>query len=360
MKTIVFYISNHGFGHINRNIPIIKHLSEISNDIKIIIKCSEKHIHIMQDLLGESLLNIDYFREDTDVGLIFKKGSLEVDKEKLQETLYAFINTWDEKSNKEELFLKDHQVSLVISDIVPWIFKSCREVGVKSILISNFTWVEIYKELFEDKYIYKSYLDNYILADITLIYPLSSHLSEYAMNPINIGLCCREFNEEKVSEIKKKFNKPIVFISFGRSVQLSRTINVEKLPYIFIFTDGVKLLGSNCVKLPTQIENTQDYIKASDYVITKAGWSTISEAICAKKPLVVLNRKEVAEDRATLEILLGLDIAIPINENELNEIDIELLLNKVESKRGNYTHIAVNYENESFNIAKIIMDSMCD
>ncbi|WP_157732306.1 glycosyltransferase [Thermoanaerobacterium sp. RBIITD] len=41
--------------------------------------------------------------------------------------------------------------------------------------------------------------------------------------------------------------------------------------------------------LPVNTSNTHDYIKASKLIITKAGWSTISEAICVRKPIIVLD-----------------------------------------------------------------------
>ena len=42
MKKIAFYISDHGFGHASRNIPIIRYILEESNNIKIYIKTGIK------------------------------------------------------------------------------------------------------------------------------------------------------------------------------------------------------------------------------------------------------------------------------------------------------------------------------
>ncbi len=352
MKTIAFYISDHGFGHITRNIPIIRSILDTSNDIRIIVKCGEKHIQFMKSLLEDYSSSIEYYEENTDVGLILKEGSIEVDKNRLKVKLYDFINSWEERGEKEKEFLQNNDVSLVVSDIIPWIFKACSDGKVKSILISNFTWMEIYKELFKDEYIDKSYLNSYGLADETFIYPLSGCINQYAINPKHVGLCCRDFNDRKVKEIRDKFKMPIVFVSVGRSVQLNKTINVEKLPYVFVFTDGINLVGSNTYRLPIEIQNTQDYIKASDYVLTKAGWSTVSEAICAKKPIIVIDRKEVTEDRKTIENLLDLGIALTIKNHEINEKDLRRILLEVESKRSNYLNIKDLYNNKSNIIAQ--------
>lgn len=356
MKSIAFYISDHGFGHIARNIPIIKQILDNDEDINVVVKCGNKHIEFMKKSLKDYHSRITSYSENTDVGLILKEGSMEVDEERLKTKLYEFINSWEERSEREKKFLKNNNVNLVISDVVPWIFNACNKTKTKSILISNFTWVEIYKELFEEQYLYKSYIDSYKLADETWIYSLNGYIKEYANNPKYIGLCCRNFQNKNVKEIRSNFNKPIVFISVGRSVTLNKGINVEKLPYDFIYTDGVKLLGQNTYKLPVETLNTQDYIKASDYVITKAGWSTVSEAVCARKPIIVIDRQEIAEDRKTIENLLDLNIAIPIKNNEFNAQGIERLLIEVDSKRNNYLGIGKLYNNNSNNIAQDLID----
>ena len=49
-----------------------------------------------------------------------------------------FIGTWDILIVQEKEWLTEHEIDLVVSDIVPWIFKSARLAGVTSIFISEF------------------------------------------------------------------------------------------------------------------------------------------------------------------------------------------------------------------------------
>jgi UDP-N-acetylglucosamine:LPS N-acetylglucosamine transferase len=70
--------------------------------------------------------------------------------------------------------------------------------------------------------------------------------------------------------------------------------------------------------LPIGTENTQDYILACNYVITKAGWGTVSECICAQKPMLMIRRDKIKEDYNTLNLLLKLEIAAPLSQEELN------------------------------------------
>lgn len=355
MQVIAFYISNHGFGHVARNIPIIKELLIQNKELKIIVKTSEKQLQFMKQSLEKFSTEIDYYESNNDIGLILKKGSIEVDKAELENNLYEFINEWDIKIQEEKQFLINKEVNLVISDITPWIFKSCKLANIKSIFISNFTWVEIYRELFNSD-IYLEYLKCYELADFALIYPISGDIEKYFKKYKKVGLCCREFNEDEVSKIKRRYNKPIVFSSVGKSVNLDKHLNVENLPYDFIYTDGIHLIGKNTTYLPIETDNTNDYIKASDYVITKAGWSTAAEAICARKPMLVIDRDEVVEDRITINELKKLGIAVSINSEELYNLNVlKNLLCKLDNKDKNYAYLDNTYNNCSKEISKEIL-----
>ena len=73
-------------------------------------------------------------------------------------------------------------------------------------------------------------------------------------------------------------------------IGLNNVINVYNLNYYFFIIYSMRLKGSNVQYLPKEINNTQDYIKASDYVITKAGWGTLSKALLAEKNSCIFKR----------------------------------------------------------------------
>ena len=290
MNRIAFYISNHGYGHASRNIPIIERLLEQDKNLCIEIKTGSNLIDFMRQSLINNSSRIVYHPMSTDLGLILKPGSMEVDKEVLLKEVKIFISTWAVSIEQEREWLLQNKIDLVISDIVPWIFKSARIAAIKSVFISNFTWVEIYEELFKED-VYEEYLHCYQEADLALVYPLAGEIKGYFKVTKEVGMSCRRFNDENVHRIKEKYHMPIVFVSVGRSVKLEGTIDVGELPYQFIFTEGIKLIGRNTELLSIDTENTQDYIKAADTIITKAGWGTVAEAICAQKPYVGLKTR---------------------------------------------------------------------
>ena len=335
MKNIAFYISDHGFGHASRNIPIIRYILEVRNDIKIYVKTGIKQGEFIKDSLRDlnKSNNVIFDLANVDIGLVLKKNSLDIDVYKLNEKVTEYIDSWNNKMNKEKEFLIKSNINLVICDIVPWILKVTKELKIKSLLISNFTWVNIYNE-YLSKDICNKFKECYELADKTFLYDLyMDSMKKYITHYDEVGLICRRFNLPKVREIRSKYKKPIVFVSVGRSVEVNKVIDVSYLDYEFIVTEGINLIGKNVTYLPVSTNNTHDYIKASDYVITKAGWGTVVECLIANKKFALLSRDGVAEDKNTINKLLSRNLVIKIENNDLN---IKYTLEKLEQFNPSY------------------------
>lgn len=138
-----------------------------------------------------------------------------------------------------------------MSDIVPWVFHAVKQANVNSVLISNFTWVDIYEEYLSAELV-KAYQDCYVLADEVLMYELSSSkMKEQFVKYDEVSLCAREFDLSAVAEIQSGYKKPLVFVSVGRSVDLAEEIDVSNEPYHFIVTEGIQLIGE---KLPIYLK----------------------------------------------------------------------------------------------------------
>jgi hypothetical protein len=111
MKSIVFYISDHGFGHASRSLALIENIIQLDKEIKIFIKTGEKQLNFCKAYLSKfNCDNIYYESKKNDIGLILKQGSLKVDKQRLKFELEDRINSWDYFINQEEKFYKENKI----------------------------------------------------------------------------------------------------------------------------------------------------------------------------------------------------------------------------------------------------------
>ncbi|UPO97418.1 hypothetical protein MKD34_00860 [Cetobacterium somerae] len=132
---------------------------------------------------------------------------------------------------------------------------------------------------------------------------------------------CRKIDNKKIQEIKEKYGHSI-FISCGKSAQLEK-ITIRNFKGTVFTTSGIDVENRDgvVVKLQLDILDTQSYIGASEFVITKAGWVTIAECICNKTKMILLERDGVLEDTHIINELKKKSNAKSIKFEELIELD---------------------------------------
>lgn len=88
----------------------------------------------------------------------------------------------------------------------PWVFHAANQLQIKSVLMTNFTWVEICKEYLSLPLV-KAYQDSYALADEVFIYDLSGvQMKEPFIKYDEVSLCARPFDLLAVAEIQFRYD----------------------------------------------------------------------------------------------------------------------------------------------------------
>ncbi len=324
---IAFYISSHGFGHLTRClVHIEKYLQETNYTIYIV--CGEKQIKFAKKYLGKLNNRLMFKVMRTDVGLINRDNSLDVDKEKLEEELFKFIETWRETVQREVDFLKNKKLRKIVTYITPIGMLVVNKLGVKVEAISNFTWYNQYKFLDLNKKIVDKFLEAEKCIDEFYVYPLALDLSHLACFKKKIDYVSRKFDFYRIEKLRNE-HKKIVFISCGKSVNLVK-IEIKNFSGTIFYTEGIEIFGEgNHIKLPIETEDTHNYLGASDFVIIKSGWGTVAEAVLSKVPMVLFEREGVLEDSYTINELKKQNKAISIKVEELKVLDIEILKQEI-------------------------------
>lgn len=277
-------------------------------NLKIIIKTS-KPLSFIKNSLRSYRARVIYDYKKNDVGLILKKHSLFLDKDLLKQEIEKWITQWDNYIDREIDYLSTFNVSLIISDITPQAFLIAEKLDIKSIGICNFTWYDMYKDIYVNAKFLEKIKEAYKLCNSIIYYPFSVSNDIYDGKIDEVGLISRTIDYGKVESIKENINgkrKPIIYVGIGKSVEFEylSSLNIwDNNQYTFLISSGsmVESNNTNISKIPSDETEAQNYIAACDLVITKAGWSTLTETIIAKVPLVVIKRDEIIEDYNTVK-----------------------------------------------------------
>lgn len=316
---ICFYISDHGFGHAMRCVPIMEEL--LTRGARITAVCGAKQIPVIHADLGDE--TISYRTEKMDVGLVLHPGTLLVDSKRLYEETYKYLSGREQRASKEAEWLIDNEVDIAVCDMPLWSIEACQLAGVPMQYLGNFTWTEMYREYLSDE-IWETYGEEYKRIRHALLYsPHNTEMLEFLQNSEikETSLVARRFHPDQAIAIKEKHSCPLIFAALGMSAGFTDPADVSKLPYEFITNQGVPLIGNNVEHIPAGTPNTQDFILASDYVITKAGWGTIAECLLAGKPMALFERDTVLEDRTTIRVLEQQKLAVKISQADLEDIE---------------------------------------
>lgn len=318
---LAFFISDHGYGHIMRNLPVIKKVIEDGNSVTVVT--GKRQMEVARQHLGDGFEGIVC---NTDAGLVVKAGSLVIDREETVKCVENHIAKWDEYIE----MVADLDVDCYVVDIVPWALLAAKKYNIKAYLMINFTWIIQYKDFLPEKLLDR-YYEAYRAEAEVLMYDFANEPAKNLfVKHTDVGLVARPFNADEVEKIGHISDKKKVFMSLGASNSgLDFDIDVSNLPYHFFVTTALKVKGDNVTYLPMDIPNSQDYVAASDICIAKAGWSTLAEILIAGCKAVFIERKDTPEDTATIAELLNRGDAISFDVSELK--DIGALLHRIEN-----------------------------
>ena len=320
---LALYASSHGFGHMTRCLAIIEELLETTDQL-IYLASGVYQNSFARVYLARFGDRVTYRDIRTEVGLVNKDNSLQVDIPRLEHELTDFMAGWDTAVAAEVAILRDLPVACVISDISAIGIQVGEQLGVRNIGIANFTWCEQYEFLGLSETIIARFREVYAKLDLLIEYDLMLPAPKLSVPRKQIGFICRRFDTDRIAAIKAQYG-PSIFITCGKSADLNN-IQIDNWHGTIFTTSGINITSAaNIVQLPVETFDTHNYLAASDVVIAKAGWGTISEALLSKRNLVLIEREGVLEDTENIEELKRRGVAVSIKETDLARIDMHAI-----------------------------------
>lgn len=347
MKTIAFYVTDLGFGHITRSLAIIEKILE-STSHHIYLTCGELQIDYATVFLSKYSGRVTFNEENTEAGTVLKDDSFEFDQEVTEARIQEFLDGMDERVASEYDKIKDMDIALVVTDISILGIHVAKRLGVKVVGITNYTYYHRYKKIGVKEALMTPFLEAYNSLDYLYELALSDDLSDIDCPKESVGFISREVNNGASFDYKARF-WPSCFLSIGQ-IANKESLEVDFQSGHVYATGNVDITGNaHVVKLPKRVSHSQDYIAASSLAIVKPGWSVVAECMISGIPFGVIDVNQV-EDGEIIKKLTESQQCFILEEDELNPLNIKDLNMKAAALKPE------EHTNDAGSLARKIVD----
>lgn len=332
---ICFYTSDYGYGHAARDIAVIRRLQKGYNT-KVFVKTEGPYW-----LIKQSLPNVTAIKARNDIDLAYKENSVILDRACTEKRLDRWVSSWDDYIHREKEFCRNNDIDLILSDIVPQSFIVADELGLPGIGISNFTWHYIFSAIFGKTEATTSLEKAYAYGDMALVLPFNESMNLFKRT-MPISLVSREATADR-SALRGKCGiserELLIYIGLGRSLEpsLLKGLKDLDLPGIkFLLSSNIDLPLKGSIKIPAEETETQNYISMCDLVVSKTGYSTVSEAVRARVPMLLFKREGFKEDCLIADEVKRLGIGDGISEQSFLDGEWVDLLDGLDDYRDKF------------------------
>ncbi|OMO91093.1 hypothetical protein COLO4_18626 [Corchorus olitorius] len=302
IKHLVFayYVTGHGFGHATRVVEVVRNLISAGHDVHVVTGAPDFVFtsEIQSPRLFLRKLVLDCGAVQADALTVDRLASLQ----KYSETA---VQPRDSILATEIAWLNSIKADLVVSDVVPVACRAAAEAGIRSVCVTNFSWDFIYAEYvmaagLHHRSIVWQIAEDYSHCEFLIRLPGYCPMPAFR-DVIDVPLVVRRLHKSR-KEVRNELgigeDVKLVILNFGGQ-PAGWTLKEEYLPSGWLClvcgASDTQELPRNFIKLAKDAY-TPDLIAASDCMLGKIGYGTVSEALAYKLPFVFVRRDYFNEE----------------------------------------------------------------
>lgn len=314
MTSIVFFVSDEGYGHAMRQKNVIRSLVTTVPNLDIHVY-TKRACSIFREAFGQLINVIPFYNQIETVKT--SKGALDKGRTQINfNHWYDSIDSWIAKA--AELIPSD--TIAIVSDSVPQASLLGVKLSIPVIFIQHFTWDWLYQELYPVDHIYRELNRQYTLAS-SIIFPPLTPINNLKLHPNHESI---DFivNQELFLSKRHKVNdhtlgkcKNILLMNNGTYSMteiISKIIkNSEPQENIKYFARSSNLteaaaeiiLERDDIELIETMHDTHLLIAHSDIVVSRAGYNSISELLLLGKQSLLVAEEGNPEISSNLALV---------------------------------------------------------
>jgi hypothetical protein len=310
VRTVVFYVSGHGFGHASRDIEVINALLARRPDLDIVVRTTAARWLIELSVRGR----VRYERLECDTGVV-QMDSLRLDEAATVARALSFMSDLPAHVEKEVSWLRQQAAALVVADIPALGVASAADAGVPVVALGNFSWDWIYGAYAGAAALVESIGRAYASADVALRLPMWGGFETFR-HVVDLPFIARHSRRDPSvtrQALGLRADERLVLLSFGgygiEGIDLDALSRLDG--YVALVGGSVPFgpgrrplaeIGRRGTLLPIDEPalyaagfRYEDLVRAVDVVITKPGYGIIAECLANDTALLYTSRGHFIE-----------------------------------------------------------------
>jgi len=304
-RTILYYVSGHGYGHATRASEIMRALATRSPETRIVVRTNAPS-HLFA---GIPTVSVQTTPNSLDPGAVEEADALGVDVPATMRQIERYFRDRDTQVADEATLVRSEKASLVVADIPALAGDVAEAASVPGLAIGNFTWDWIYEPFFTNdsrQYLLAWIRDGYAKLGTCLRLPFSpSEGLEMFRQVVPVPLVARRASRDPGHvlthlRIDPADRRPRVLLAMRGRIPLRARARAAVANRDLLFLHFEPDAGDeheNCrgVTLGPEL-SFADVLSVCEIVVSKLGYGILSECVAAGKAILAPPRRHFRED----------------------------------------------------------------